>query len=120
MLGLTPKQKECLDFIRAYIEAHGASPSYQNIMDAMGLRSKSGVHRLVHALHDRGHLVTEHGLRRAIAVRDRSEVVRAGHGLSLTLPGDVVKALRAHASTHGMTPAAVIREAVAAYVGEGA
>lgn len=50
---MTPKQKEALDYITDYIAEYGGiSPSFQNIADGLGIKSKSGVHRLVWALHD--------------------------------------------------------------------
>jgi hypothetical protein len=45
-IGLTPKQRELLDYIEAYSQESGASPSYQQMMERLGLHSKSGVHRL--------------------------------------------------------------------------
>lgn len=54
--GLTPRQKETLDFIKGYIEARGSSPTYDEIQQAVGLSSKSGVHRLVVGLCERGAL----------------------------------------------------------------
>lgn len=55
--GLTPRQGECLDFIRDYTEKHGGSPSYNEIGQAIGIASKSVVHRLIIALDDRGAIV---------------------------------------------------------------
>jgi hypothetical protein len=52
--GLTRQQRRAMDFIFAYVKQHDFAPSYQEIMEAMGLKSKSGVHRIVHALAERG------------------------------------------------------------------
>lgn len=52
--GLTRQQRRAMDFIFAYVKQHDYAPSYQEIMEAMGLKSKSGVHRIVHALAERG------------------------------------------------------------------
>lgn len=57
-IGLTLMQAECLKFVREYLAVEGHSPSYQQISDGIGLHSKSGVHRLIHALVERGRLVT--------------------------------------------------------------
>ncbi len=55
--GLTMRQRELMDFIRQFHEANNISPSYDEMMVAVGLRSKSGVHRLITALEERGHLM---------------------------------------------------------------
>jgi repressor LexA len=51
---LTRKQIELLDFIRARIEAEGVPPSFEEMKEALGLKSKSGIHRLITALEERG------------------------------------------------------------------
>ena len=53
---LTKRQKELFDFILAYREAHGVSPTYQEMMVQMGLKSKSGIHRLIKGLERAGHI----------------------------------------------------------------
>ena len=54
---MTLRQKEALDFIRGFWGQNGYAPSYDQIAEAMGIRSKSGVHRVVTCLVDRGWLV---------------------------------------------------------------
>lgn len=53
-LGLTPMQQRAIDFIIGFIEKNAFSPSYDEICLAMYLASKSGVHRLVISLQERG------------------------------------------------------------------
>lgn len=53
---LTKKQHELLCFIHERLEASGISPSFEEMKDALDLKSKSGVHRLVSALEERGFL----------------------------------------------------------------
>jgi len=53
---LTRKQKELLDFLTAHAEANDVPPSFDEMRDALGLASKSGIHRLVPGLEARGHL----------------------------------------------------------------
>ncbi len=53
---LTPKQHELLCFIHNSLEESGVSPSFEEMKDALGLKSKSGVHRLISALEERGFL----------------------------------------------------------------
>lgn len=56
--GITPKQRELLDFIVRYQREHrGVSPSFDEMARALGLASKSGVHRLIEGLVERGALV---------------------------------------------------------------
>ncbi len=51
---LTKKQNQLLLFISQQIGKDGVSPSFDEMKDALGLKSKSGVHRLVTALEERG------------------------------------------------------------------
>ncbi len=51
---LTQKQKDLLMLIDARIKAVGVPPSYDEMKDALGLASKSGIHRLISALEERG------------------------------------------------------------------
>jgi len=50
---LTPKQQELLSFIHDRLEEGGVSPSFEEMKDALDLRSKSGIHRLINALEER-------------------------------------------------------------------
>jgi repressor LexA len=50
---LTRKQQELLAFIDQRLQADGVSPSFEEMKDALQLRSKSGVHRLINALEER-------------------------------------------------------------------
>jgi repressor LexA len=50
---LTAKQHELLQYIDARLKATGVSPSFEEMKDALGLKSKSGVHRLIEALEER-------------------------------------------------------------------
>lgn len=52
--GLTRAQFDLLTFIRGYAEDKGYPPSFDEMCEAMGLASKSGVHRLLVALEERG------------------------------------------------------------------
>ena len=67
---LTRKQHELLTFIQARLEESGISPSFEEMKDALDLKSKSGVHRLISALEERGFI-------RRLANRARAlEVIR--------------------------------------------
>jgi len=51
---LTRKQHELIRFIQARLEESGVSPSFEEMKEALDLKSKSGVHRLISALEERG------------------------------------------------------------------
>jgi len=51
---LTKKQKNLLLFINKNLRATGISPSYEEMKEALNLKSKSGIHRLISALEERG------------------------------------------------------------------
>ncbi len=51
---LTRKQMELLDFINKRVTKDGVPPSFDEMRDALDLRSKSGIHRLITALEERG------------------------------------------------------------------
>ena len=51
---LTKKQKNLLIFINRKIRSTGVSPSYEEMKDSLNLKSKSGIHRLISALEERG------------------------------------------------------------------
>jgi len=51
---LTAKQQELLIFIQNRLEEGGVSPSFDEMKDALDLKSKSGIHRLISALEERG------------------------------------------------------------------
>jgi repressor LexA len=51
---LTAKQRELLVFIDGRLKASGISPSFDEMREALELKSKSGVHRLISALEERG------------------------------------------------------------------
>ncbi|GIT92156.1 LexA repressor [Jannaschia pagri] len=67
---LTRKQKDLLDFIHKRVQRDGVPPSFDEMKDALDLRSKSGIHRLITALEERGFI-------RRLAHRARAiEIVR--------------------------------------------
>ena len=51
---LTKKQKNLLLFINKKLRSTGVSPSYEEMKESLNLKSKSGIHRLISALEDRG------------------------------------------------------------------
>ena len=67
-MGVTLRQKLVLEFVTKYCADNGCSPSYQEIGEAVGIVSKSGVKRVVDALVERGHLQTMPRRARALTV----------------------------------------------------
>ena len=51
---LTKKQKNLLIYINKKIRSTGISPSYEEMKNSLNLKSKSGIHRLISALEERG------------------------------------------------------------------
>jgi repressor LexA len=71
---LTRKQHELLLYIHKHLGETGVSPSFEEMKDALDLKSKSGVHRLISALEERGFI-------RRLANRARAlEVVKMPDG----------------------------------------
>ena len=54
--GLTPKQHEFLKQIQGFIKANGYPPSYEELKQMTGLKSKSNVHAKMHQLKNRGYI----------------------------------------------------------------
>ena len=78
---LTRKQHDLLIFIDKTIRENGISPSFEEMMHAVGLKSKSGVHRLVNALVERGFLKRLENRARALEVcRMPDELKPANNG----------------------------------------
>lgn len=69
---MTPKQKLALEFIKAYMHVKGYAPSYMNIAQGLNIKSKSNVHRLVHALKEQGLLELSPHQIRSMKVVDKS------------------------------------------------
>lgn len=75
---LTAKQQELLIFIQKRLEEGGVSPSFDEMKDALDLKSKSGIHRLISALEERGFI-------RRLPNRARAlEVLKLPDGLAKT------------------------------------
>jgi repressor LexA len=82
---LTKKQLDLLNFIHKRVQRDGVPPSFDEMKDALDLRSKSGIHRLITALEERGFI-------RRLAHRARAlEIVKLPESMGGT-------------ATHGFTP----------------
>jgi len=77
---LTRKQSELLRYIHERLQEDGVPPSFDEMKDALGLKSKSGIHRLIMALEERGFI-------RRLANRARAiEVLRLPESATVTAP----------------------------------
>ena len=65
---LTKKQKELLDYIKIVNKEHGISPSYEEMKNKLSLKSKSGIHRIISALEERGFIKKLANKARAIEI----------------------------------------------------
>jgi repressor LexA len=65
---LTRKQYELLMYIDHHLKQTGFSPSFEEMKDALNLKSKSGIHRLISALEERGFLARRRHRARALEV----------------------------------------------------
>ncbi|NRB36138.1 MAG: transcriptional repressor LexA [Rhodobacteraceae bacterium] len=75
---LTKKQLDLLEFIHKRMQADGVPPSFDEMKEALDLRSKSGIHRLITALEERGFI-------RRLAHRARAiEIVKLPESLGGT------------------------------------
>lgn len=72
---LTRKQHELIRFIQLRLEESGVSPSFEEMKEALDLKSKSGVHRLISALEERGFIRRLPNRARALEVLRQPEDV---------------------------------------------
>lgn len=72
MTGITSRQREALAFIEGYIGSRGFSPNYAEIKEAIGLKSKSGVSRIIDQLEERGRIVRMPNRARSIQIAGRA------------------------------------------------
>jgi repressor LexA len=75
---LTKKQHELLMFINRRLAQDGVSPSFEEMKDALGLKSKSGIHRLISGLEERGFIRRLPHRARALEVMKRPEEMSIG------------------------------------------
>ena len=84
---LTKKQLDLLEFIHKRVQRDGVPPSFDEMKDALDLRSKSGIHRLITALEERGFI-------RRLAHRARAlEIVKLPDSMSQDAGGFVPRVI---------------------------
>ena len=75
---LTRKQSELLSYLSGHMQQHDVPPSFDEMRDALGLASKSGVHRLVSGLEERGYIRRLANRARAIEILKPVTAVAGG------------------------------------------
>ena len=80
---LTRKQFELLRFIHERLKESGVPPSFDEMKDALDLRSKSGIHRLITALEERGFIRRLPNRARAIEVIKLPDSIAQGMGAGM-------------------------------------
>ncbi len=87
---LTRKQHELIRFIQTRLEETGVSPSFEEMKEALDLKSKSGVHRLISALEERGFIRRLPNRARALEVRRQPDDVTSGVSAKAAAASNVV------------------------------
>lgn len=83
-MSLTALQRDTLNFIEGFIQANGGmAPTFKEIGDSRGLRSRSSVHRILVALEERGYLQRHPERARSLSVvKSAGQAGRAIHDLT--------------------------------------
>jgi|TARA_R110002126_G_scaffold19251_1_gene72386 repressor LexA len=69
---ITDQQRRVYDFIRAYINIHGISPSYEEIAKGLNLKARGNIHRIVHKIYKAGMISIRDKRCRSIRMADKS------------------------------------------------
>ena len=83
---LTQKQLELLTFLTNNLKKNGVAPSFDEMKDALALKSKSGIHRLVSALEERGFIRRLPNRARAIEIIKTTAIKPSIKSITETLP----------------------------------
>jgi len=67
-MGLTPKQEKLYNIIKDFIATNKYSPSYEELKQLIGLRSKSNIHALIHQLVRRHWIGKRNGANRSLFI----------------------------------------------------
>ena len=87
---LTKKQKELFVYLRDYISSNDISPSFEEMKNAVNLKSKSGIHRLITSLEQRGYIKRLKHKARAMEItkelQNNSSTVSSSENRFLNIP----------------------------------
>lgn len=109
---LTRKQYDLLKFIHERLKESGIPPSFEEMKEALDLRSKSGIHRLITALEERGFIRRLPNRARALEVLRLPETVAPGLGAKKgfspnVIEGSLGRVVRTASEDDGGRPIAV-------------
>ena len=90
---VTKKQLQLFDFIKQYMDENGMAPSFNEMKDYLGLKSKSSIHRLVGALEQQHMLHRVPNLARSIMPDDVSSHDSANDVIQIPLYGKIAAGL---------------------------
>ena len=97
---LTKKQKELFDYLKDYITNNQISPSFEEMKEAVNLKSKSGIHRLITSLEQRGFIKRLKHKARAMEIIDKEVNTNKINLESVSIPlmgaiaaGDAIEAI---------------------------
>lgn len=106
-VALTRRELQLFDFIGAYIGEHGFSPSYDEMLVEMNLKSKSNIHRMVKQLVSRG----------AIGVLpNRARSIWILSGYSIDIPRELHSEVQEIARFLDITPEALVAHCLREYL----
>lgn len=97
MISTTKRADDLLFFIEEYIASRGIAPSFDEMMVNLGFRSKSGVHRLIEQLVERGRI-------RRLPNRARAIEVVKTEDAKVQLEPAAWERLRTLAASHNVSP----------------
>ena len=83
---LTKKQKELFDYLSEYMSNNQISPSFEEMKEAVNLKSKSGIHRLVSSLEERGFIKRLKHKARAMEIVNKNSTLVENSTNSIEIP----------------------------------
>ena len=85
---LTKKQKELFEYLSNYINKNNISPSFEEMKDAVNLKSKSGIHRLITSLEQRGFIKRLKHKARAMEITKtlKNSILTSSENNSISIP----------------------------------
>ena len=110
---LTKKQKNLLLFINKKIRSTGISPSYEEMKNSLNLKSKSGIHRLISALEERGFIRRLAHKARALEVLKLPETASANDIYNSFSPSVIKGGLDSENKKRGVNEVPVLGEIAA-------
>ena len=100
---LTKKQKELFDYLKNYISSNQISPSFEEMKSAVNLKSKSGIHRLITSLEERGFIKRLKHKARAMEIINKDIIENSATTDTINIPligaiaaGEAIEAIENH------------------------